>query len=229
MELGTLITQKRKEMNLTQQELADILNVSSKTISKWETNRGFPEITIIPKLAKVLGVTTDELLGAIEAQEISQPEIDTINVEERKKKLVKLIAIISLCLVGIIWFSCDFYILDIGWGLTAYLSGFNMLFDVHANTLTGFIIILSVWILFLSLLAIITCSIVDYINQKMFAFQNKYFLLTIIGSSSATIGFITGLIFDSSFSFLYLTLILAMWGFAIYNLMNLKKIKKQSL
>ena len=58
----TQIKTLRENMNLTQKELADILDVSDKTISKWETSRGYPDISILPELAKALGVSVSELL-----------------------------------------------------------------------------------------------------------------------------------------------------------------------
>ena len=59
---GTQIKTLRENMNLTQKELADILDVSDKTISKWETSRGYPDISILPELAKALGISVSELL-----------------------------------------------------------------------------------------------------------------------------------------------------------------------
>lgn len=57
------LQQLRKANNMTQQELANKLHVSNKTISKWENSRGFPDITLVPELAKTLGVSIDELLN----------------------------------------------------------------------------------------------------------------------------------------------------------------------
>lgn len=59
--IGTFIAVLRKEKCMTQRELADQLNITDKAISKWETGEGFPEITIIPALAEILGVSVDEL------------------------------------------------------------------------------------------------------------------------------------------------------------------------
>lgn len=59
---GMTVTGLRKRKKLTQSALAEMLNVSDKTVSKWETGLGFPEVTLLPKLAAVLGVTVDYLL-----------------------------------------------------------------------------------------------------------------------------------------------------------------------
>ncbi len=47
---------------MTQQDLADKLNITNRAVSKWETGEGYPDITVLPSLAKILGVTVDELL-----------------------------------------------------------------------------------------------------------------------------------------------------------------------
>ena len=62
MNIAEKIIVYRKAKNLTQTQLADLLFVSDKTVSKWETGRGYPEISILPKLASVLGTTVDDLL-----------------------------------------------------------------------------------------------------------------------------------------------------------------------
>ena len=61
--MGTFLTDLRKEKGLTQQEVAEKLNVSNKTISKWERDEGYPEITMLPEIVKYYGITTDELLN----------------------------------------------------------------------------------------------------------------------------------------------------------------------
>ena len=59
---GNTIRTLREKNRITQKELAEIINVSDKTISKWETNKGLPDISIIEELAKALGVSVAELL-----------------------------------------------------------------------------------------------------------------------------------------------------------------------
>lgn len=54
---GNIIRRLREERGITQKELAEIISVSDKTISKWETNRGLPDIGVIEELAKALRVS----------------------------------------------------------------------------------------------------------------------------------------------------------------------------
>ena len=60
---GAVIRRLREEKNMTQSELAGKLCVSDKSVSKWETGKGYPDITLIEPLAKVLGISVIELLS----------------------------------------------------------------------------------------------------------------------------------------------------------------------
>ena len=60
--IGQFIAALRKANGMTQQEFADRLNVSNKAVSRWERDECAPDISIIPALAEMLGVTCDELL-----------------------------------------------------------------------------------------------------------------------------------------------------------------------
>lgn len=60
--IGKFISVLRKEVGMTQKELGDKLFVSDKTISRWEREDCSPEISLLPSIAEVFGVTTDELL-----------------------------------------------------------------------------------------------------------------------------------------------------------------------
>ncbi|MBO7184547.1 MAG: helix-turn-helix domain-containing protein [Oscillospiraceae bacterium] len=59
---GAAIKQLREKQNLTQAELAERIGVSSKTVSKWETAKGLPDISLLQPLAQVLGISVMELM-----------------------------------------------------------------------------------------------------------------------------------------------------------------------
>lgn len=59
---GKTVKKLREKLKITQKELAERINVSDKTISKWETEKGLPYIGILEELAKALGVSAAELL-----------------------------------------------------------------------------------------------------------------------------------------------------------------------
>ena len=60
--IGKLILELRKDKNMTQKQLADLMNISDKTISKWERGLGCPDISLLPDLAQILGVNVDKIL-----------------------------------------------------------------------------------------------------------------------------------------------------------------------
>lgn len=75
-QFGAFIAQLRKEMGLTQKELADRLNVTDKAVSKWETAKGFPDVKLLERLADVLGVSLVELMQG------KRQEAETLTVTE---------------------------------------------------------------------------------------------------------------------------------------------------
>ena len=60
---GSTIRKLREERNLTQIQLAEKIGVSSKTVSKWETAKGLPDISLLQPLAQVLGISVIELMN----------------------------------------------------------------------------------------------------------------------------------------------------------------------
>ena len=76
---GKLISETRKEKNLTQSQLADLICVSDKAISRWETGRGFPDIDNLEALSDCLGLTVAEIIKGEKLQEsVSREEIQDI-------------------------------------------------------------------------------------------------------------------------------------------------------
>ena len=84
--LGKRIAMLRKEKGLTQEQLAEKVGVSAQAVSKWENDVSCPDITLLPLLADILGVTVDELLGIkpIEPHVIILDK-DEMPKEEKKK------------------------------------------------------------------------------------------------------------------------------------------------
>ena len=83
---GEFISSLRKEKGLTQTELAQKLNISNRTVSKWENADGYPDITILPELSKILGVSVDELLNGEKAYEKENIPIKFEAVFKESKK-----------------------------------------------------------------------------------------------------------------------------------------------
>ena len=63
LKTGEVICKRRKELGFTQNQLAEALSISFQAVSKWENNTAYPDIEMLPRLAAVLHITVDALLG----------------------------------------------------------------------------------------------------------------------------------------------------------------------
>ncbi len=105
--IGERIYEIRKKRNLSQGELADKLDVSRQTVSKWENNICLPEVEKLMQLSEALGVTTDYILKGVTEKETAK-EKETVYVyikeptdeAEKKKRTSRRNAGIVLLLVG---------------------------------------------------------------------------------------------------------------------------------
>lgn len=93
---GAFICTLRKEKGLTQAALAEILNISNRTVSKWENGDGFPDITILPDIADALGITVDELLSGERKGEVAEIKVTEIENKDNLDNIFQIAFIISI-------------------------------------------------------------------------------------------------------------------------------------
>ena len=87
--MGSFLAALRRANGMTQKELAERLNVSDKSVSRWERDDGAPDLALIPVIAEVFGVTCDELLrGERAAAGEEQGAQSTPKGEQQKKHLL---------------------------------------------------------------------------------------------------------------------------------------------
>ncbi len=102
--IGKFIAQKRKAKNLTQEQFAEKLLVSNKTVSKWETGKCMPDYSIVESLCEELDITISELMDGEEQEEKSirmYDEEQIMELMERTQKLEKQKGI----LIGLLYVS----------------------------------------------------------------------------------------------------------------------------
>ena len=97
MTTGEKIQKLRKDNNYTQEDLADIMNVSRQSISKWESDASFPETDKLIALSKLFHCTIDYLLNVDNNDEVKK-DISTSNKIDNKNRLPFIITNISLYL-----------------------------------------------------------------------------------------------------------------------------------
>lgn len=120
--MGSFLAALRKAKGMTQQEVANRLNVSNKTVSKWERDEGCPEIMMLPLIAELYSVTVDEILRGERIAKEEKTEIKDTKSEKQIKYLIdrattkfKNLSIVSV-------------VLGVAGVLLAYTIG-NMLYD----------------------------------------------------------------------------------------------------
>lgn len=99
---GNFLVSLRKEKNITQQQLADILQVSVKAVSKWECGEGYPSIQSLKDLSDFYGVTVDEIInGERNKTEAKEPVNTSIQIKEKKPLNFPILRSISLGITGL--------------------------------------------------------------------------------------------------------------------------------
>ena len=113
--IGKYISLKRKQKNMTQEQLAEKLGVSNKTISKWETGVCLPDVSVYKELCSILGISLNEFLAGedidqenmIQKSETNIIEVirDNINKQKCLKVMKCILLVIAICAVSIIGFT----------------------------------------------------------------------------------------------------------------------------
>lgn len=98
--IGAYIQLKRKSAGLTQTQLGDMLGITSKAVSKWETGVAIPDVSLFPELTKILNITMEELL---------QGEDNKVVPPEKKKRNIIIVLSIILSLVTILLITTIIY------------------------------------------------------------------------------------------------------------------------
>lgn len=115
--LGMTIASLRKERSLTQLELAEMMGVTDKAVSKWERDLCCPDVNSLPKLAEVFGTSVDELMqvkpAAREEKGEKKPK-DVISLVLRAITLAMGIAVIVLSLLRALDLNSGFTLIGIG-------------------------------------------------------------------------------------------------------------------
>jgi transcriptional regulator with XRE-family HTH domain len=91
--MGEVISEYRKENNMTQAVLAEKMGVTDKAVSKWERNISCPDICTIPKLAEILGISVEELMQGRENRKNAFQQLDRRDFKQIFSLLIKCVAV----------------------------------------------------------------------------------------------------------------------------------------
>ena len=125
MSMGKRIADLRRQKGMTQEQLANQVGVTAQAVSKWENDLSCPDISILPRLAEVLGVTTDELLGKVQLRSLSVEDNNdgekhkhTVNVNLNMNKWEKVIFALLIMGLGVVFLLSALHIINLGAGIT---------------------------------------------------------------------------------------------------------------
>ena len=142
--IGSYIAKKRREKNLTQEQLAEKLGVSNKTISKWENGKCMPDYSIIEQLCKELSVTLSELMDGEDAAEDSVRVYDDdqiLDLLRRTQELERQKGILYGVILVVLGIACNAMAGTVsGSHVQEFISGLLMDLSV-AEILAGIVIV----------------------------------------------------------------------------------------
>ena len=113
MSLGERLIELRKEKHLSQEEVADKLNVTRQTVSKWELDQSTPDFDKIIPLCELYGLTSDELLTGNKKEIINNNDNYDIEEDKKKKRIGGLAFSIFLYFLSVIWIMISISVLGI--------------------------------------------------------------------------------------------------------------------
>lgn len=136
--IGKFISLCRKEKNLTQVQLAEKLNITNRAVSKWETGKSCPDVSIMLELCKILGITVNELLSGerITMEDYQEKAEENLMELQKQEKALK-----SLSTLKLIWLAAALLLLPVHFAINYY-------FPENKGTGVGLLLILLGLILF---------------------------------------------------------------------------------
>ena len=131
--LGKRISTRRKALGLTQDQLAEKLGVTAQAVSKWENDQSCPDITTLPRLAEIFGISVDTLLGRTEQEVVHATTIEKAQPDEdddgwdfvydhTRRGGIGFALFILSC--GVLWLLANLMELDVGLWSIAWPTAF---------------------------------------------------------------------------------------------------------
>ena len=106
VKIGRFIAECRKEKGLTQSQLAEMLNITDKAVSKWETGKGLPDVSIMIELCDILGINVNELLSGERLSEENYREkaneniVSMIKVADKNRRIKNKIILVFITIIS---------------------------------------------------------------------------------------------------------------------------------
>lgn len=131
--IGKYISSCRKDKGLTQTQLAEMLNITNRAVSKWETGKSCPDVSIMLELCDILGITVNELLSGeriVMEDYQKKAEENLVELQSKKEKAQK-----SLLRVELVWLAISLLLMPVHLAI-------NYFYPENSGTGVGLLIIL---------------------------------------------------------------------------------------
>lgn len=143
-EIGKFISSCRKDKGLTQMQLAEMLNITNRAVSKWETGKSCPDVSIMLELCDILGITVNELLSGeriVMEDYQKKAEENLIELQSKKEEAQK-----SLSRVELIWLVISLLLMPVHLAI-------NYFYPENSGTGVGLVVILIGFAMFVAYFA----------------------------------------------------------------------------
>lgn len=134
--IGSYIALKRKQKNLTQEQLAETIRVSNKTVSKWETGKCMPDYATLPVLCNELGITLAELLDGEDAEPNSirlydeEQILELIAMTQTRAASSSFLEAAHSIMIGTALIMVAFALYNLESGLAGFIAGLSLVIVV---------------------------------------------------------------------------------------------------
>lgn len=118
------ISRLRKSANMTQADLAEKINYSDKSISKWERAEALPDLSVTKQIAELFGVSVDFLLSAHDEWNVTPPEESTITYDS---DIITLISIFGIWAISLLIFLIFFFLGKMFWQIFGIAVGVSLI------------------------------------------------------------------------------------------------------
>lgn len=171
MFIGEIILQRRKELNMTQKELAEKLNITDRTISRWECGVSLPDVEMLKTVAIVLGVDINYFYSDVKTKEINyEEEYDYDRIKKYKVNALIPYSLLIFSLLMIVFLKIILF------KITAVLGLFSNIHQMIDYALESGIVNYVVWIVLISIIGIIITLISIFLHLRN-NISFKYFYL----------------------------------------------------
>ena len=192
MEFNEKLQKLRKQKELTQEELAEVLFVSRTAISKWESGRGYPSIDSLKEIAKFFSVTIDELLSSDEILNIAEEE------NKQKEKHLRSLVFGLLDISVLMFLFLPFFGQNVN-GIVQEVSLLALKETMFCLRAMYYAIVISIAIYGILTLAFQNC-------QEVFWVKNRDKISLMLNAASVLLFIISSQVYAGALLFIFLTI-----------------------